>query len=173
MNEIQLMRRQLATESDHVGAVARACAAVLAEAELQGAARAPALTAFHAAAVEYLARVLAGFEQRDERLRELYVQRPADDPGRRSVEQMLAGGGSSREALEQLGQVHWQEFSRFIAGPWKARRDVIERILSGNPRTADWRAVAGIDADSILEERRGYAQLRQHLPQGAPATAAL
>jgi hypothetical protein len=173
VDEIQLIRRQLATESDHVAAVARACAAALAGAEPESAAPGPALTAFRDAAVEYLVRLLAGFEERDERLRDLYARRPADDPERRSVEQLLAGGGSSREALEQLGRAHWQEFSRLIAGPWKARRDAIERILSSHPRAADWRAVAGIDADSILEERRRYAQLRQRLPHGLAAAAGL
>jgi hypothetical protein len=187
MNEIQLIRSQLGAERDRAGAVALACAGALAGADAQSVAA--RLAAFRQASVEYLTCVLGWFEERDQRLRELNARRPVDDPERRCLEQLLAGAGSSREALERLERVagsragdgatgargrpeqQWQEFARFIAGPWKARRDAIEQRLSSRPRTADWRAVAGIDADSILEERRRYAQVRQHLPAGAAATA--
>jgi hypothetical protein len=189
VNEIQLIRSQLGVERDRAGAVALACARAhtLADTQSLGA----GLAAFRDASVEYLACVLAWFDARDQRLRQLYARLPVDDPDRRSVEQMLAESGSSREALERLERVagnpagesgygvhsrpeeRWQEFSRFVAGPWRARRDALERLLSSRPRAADWRAVAGIDADSIVEERRRYAQVRQHLPEGAAAATGL
>jgi hypothetical protein len=190
VNEIHLIRSQLRVECDRAGAVAQACAGALAGADPQALAAGSALAELHQAGVEYLACVLAWFDERDRRLRDLYARRPADDPGRRSVEKMLTGGGNSLEALERLESVagnpagengdasrsrheRWQKFSRFFTGPWKAQRDAIDQLLSSSPRVADWRVVAGINADSILEERRRYARFRQRLPAGTAATAGL
>jgi hypothetical protein len=187
VNEIQLIRSQLNAERQRAAAVARACAAALAGADPQAIAGSAALEAFRHACVDYLACVLAWFDGRDQRLRELYARRPAADPDREALEQVLAGGGGSREALERLesaalratgapghesrsrAQQRWQEFARFFAGPWDTRREAIDRMLSANPRVADWRVIGGIDADSILEERRRYERVQQHLPPGAIA----
>jgi hypothetical protein len=189
VNEIQLIRSQLDAERERAAAVAHACAAALAGAGPQSLASASALEEFRQASVAYLACVLGGFVERDRRLGELYARRPADDPERRSVETLLAGAGSSREALERLEraaghsagapddashrgrQERWQDLARFFSGPWKARREAIEQRLAPNPRVADWRVVAGMDADSILEERHRYARVRQHLPAGTAAPA--
>ncbi len=187
MNEIQLIRSQLNAERERAAAVARACAAALAGADPQAVAGSAVLEEFRDACVDYLGCVLAGFGGRDQRLRELYARRPAGDPDRQALEHVLAGGGSSGEALERLesavlrapgaaghesrsrGQERWQEFARFFAGPWDTRREAIDQMLSANPRVADWRVIGGIDADSILEERRRYQRVRQHLPPGAVA----
>jgi hypothetical protein len=191
VNEIQLIRSQLGAERDRACAVAGACAGALAGADAQRLTSGSALAGFHQAGVEYLTCVLAWFDERDQRLRQLYARLPDDDPDRRAVERILAGGGGSREALERLksvaantasengdrsrsgGHERWQEISRFLAGPWKAQRDAIEQMLSSHPRVGHWRAVAGVNADSILEERRRYACFRQHLPQGRAAPAGL
>jgi hypothetical protein len=176
VNEIQLIRAQLDTERDRACAVAQACAGALASANPPTPVGEAAIGAFHQAALAYLTRVLAWFDERDQRLRELNAQRPADDSDR-SLEKMLAEAGSAGAALERLeaavGSSAWQEFSRFVNGPWRMRRDAIDRALASSLRVADWRAVARVDADSILEERRLYAQVRQHLPPGAAATAGL
>ena len=160
MNEIQLILRQLSAESERARAVVQACAADPAGAGPQ----------FRETSVEYLSCVLAWFEERDRRLGELYARRPADDPDRRSVERTLDDAGSSREALERLervgGREGWQDLASFVAGPWTGRREAIGRVLAANARVVDWRLVGGIDADSILEERRRYARFRQHLPPG-------
>jgi hypothetical protein len=50
---------------------------------------------------------------------------------------------------------------------WSARRDAIDALLAASPRTTDWRLIAGIDADSILEERQRYARVSAALPGGA------
>jgi hypothetical protein len=189
VNEIQLIRSQLSAERERATAVAHACAAVLAGAGPQNLPSGATLEEFRLASVEYLACVLGGFVERDRRLGEVYARLPADDPERRSVERILAGGGSSREALERLERAagnsaggsdggsrrgreeRWRDFARFLSGPWKARREALEQRLASNPRVADWRAVGGMDADSILEERRRYARVRPHLPAGAAAPA--
>src|SRR6266513_2412389 len=93
----------------------------------------------------------------------------------------LARPGRSREALEKLAaalacaaaspdsraQESWREFAQFFNSVWSARRDAIDAWLAASPRTTDWRLIAGIDADSILEERNRYARVRAALPGGA------
>jgi hypothetical protein len=165
VNEFQLILHQLRAERERAVAIARACAT----AEPQSPGAGPTLEEFRQAGVEYLACVLAWFEERDQRLGERYALRPSDDPDRRAVERILSGGGGSREALGQLEHGRWQEAVRLLAGPWQARREAVEEQLAANPRIADWRAVGGLTADSILEERRRYARVRPLLPAGAAA----
>jgi hypothetical protein len=168
MNEIELLRNQLATERRHVREVASACAA----AHLSGPA-APggaALAALRGVCAEYLGCVLDWFDQRDERLGELYARVPAGEAGRRALAAPdLSGRG--HEALERLGRggaahERWQAVAQFINGAWDARRDAIEAALAANLRVADWRTFARVDADSVCQERALYARVRAALPEG-------
>jgi hypothetical protein len=185
MNEIQLLRLQLATERTHVSAVVNACASVLGRAPVPLAGGSP-LAQFLEAGVDYLVCVLAWFEERDQRLGDLARALPGA-PERRALEEALALAGRSREALGRLeaacapgiaaaapantasavAERRWQEFAQYFNGAWSARRDALDALLAANPRPGDWRAVCGIDADSILEERRRYAQVCARLPPGA------
>jgi hypothetical protein len=167
MNEIELLRTQLATERRHVREVASACAAAhLAPAAPAGA----ALEALRGACTEYLGCVLDWFDRRDERLGELCARLPAGDAGRRALAALdLSGRG--REALERLqhgGPAHesWQALAQFIHGAWDARRGAIEAALASHRRVADWRTFARVDADSVSRERALYARVRAALPAG-------
>jgi hypothetical protein len=176
MNEIELIRGQLVTERQHAGAIASACAMALQRAEGVSA----GLAEFRQSCVDYLVCVLAWFEERDQRLGDLARARLAPaDPARRALEDALAQPGRSRETLERLaaavastptagGNSHitWGEFARYFSGVWSARRDAVDALLAPNPRVGDWRAVAAIDADSILEERQLYARVSERLPPG-------
>jgi len=180
MNEVQLIRNQLALERAHAAAVANACAT----ARPSGAGAEPASDSpglFRAACVDYLACVLAWFEERDQRLVDLIQARlGAADPVRRAFEEALARHGRSREALAKLesacagnaGPDHrarqqgWREFTEYFNNAWSTRRDALDALLASNSRVSDWRSFAGIDADSILEERRRYAQVRAEVPAG-------
>ncbi len=133
--------------------------------------------------MDYLVCVLAWFEDRDQRLTDLWHARLAPgDAARRALEDVLASPGRSREALEKLeaalactsapvpgssAQESWREFAQFFNSVWSARRDAIDALLAANTPTTDWRVIAGIDADSILEERNRYARVRTTLPAGA------
>jgi hypothetical protein len=64
-------------------------------------------------------------------------------------------------------QESWREFAQFFNSVWSARRDAIDALLAANTTTTDWRVIAGIDADSILEERNRYSRVRATLPAGA------
>lgn len=166
MNEIELLRNQLATERRHVREVASACAAAHRKAPAAGAALEP----LRAACTEYLGCLLGWFDQRDERLGELCARVPAGDAGRGTIA-ALELRGRGREALEGLAQrglaqESSQGLAQYINGAWDARRGAIEAALAANARVADWRAFGAIDADSMYRERALYARVRAALPEG-------
>lgn len=179
MNEIQLIRQQLAVERQHASAVANACANALSRLEAKSVPGGSPLGEFQQACVDYLVSVLARFEERDQRLAELSQRR------RPALEEALARRGRSREALEKLEaalgaaagapahaavQKHWHDFAQFFNSVWSARRDAIDEQLARDTSTADWRLIGGIDADSILEERRRYARVAATVPAGEALT---
>ena len=180
MNEVQLIRAQLALERAHASAVANACATVL-QSDAGTGPTSDSLGQFHRACVDYLACVLAWFEERDQRLADLIQARfDAADPARRAFEEVLARHGRSRDALAKLEtacaasvasgtagrQQARREFGEYFNGMWSTRRDALEALLASNTRAGDWRTLGGIDADSILEERRRYALVAAQLPPG-------
>jgi hypothetical protein len=167
MNEIQIIRSQLAAEQSHAAQVANACAAAFGErSELPSG---EAAAQFREACIGYLVGVLARFEERDQTLSELL---PA-----RQFGALLNQPGTSREALSRLeaalaagdssaAPAAWQEFARFFNRAWVPRRVALERALAEHPVVADWRTLCAIDADSILDERNRYARIRALLPPG-------
>jgi hypothetical protein len=165
MNEIQLLRDQLSAERRHVREVATACATAR---DASPARAGSALAALDEASTQYLGCVLDWFEQRDARLISLYARLPADDPAR-SVSEALGPEGGAAEALALLHAAQgrgaaWNALAQFIVGPWDTRRGAIEALLASNPRVGDWRAIAGIDADSVYRERAMYQRVRAALP---------
>jgi hypothetical protein len=143
MNEVAMLRAQLATERAHLLEVASACAA------------AAAVCAAHH---DYLTRTLRAFALRDERLAQLARARAP-------LAQALAQGGSSHEALARLPPAAadaraWQAFAHYLLGAWSVRRERLETLLAQESGAADWRTVAGLDAEAILEERTRFARAR-------------
>jgi hypothetical protein len=186
MNEIEIIRSQLAIEQSHAAAVTHACAAAFGS---TGPVQAPteAVSLFREACVSYLAWVLARFEERDQTLSELLAS-PQATAGNgaaaqsaRQLGSLLARGGTSREALCRLevalaageseaARAGWQEFARFFNSAWAPRRATLERAIAEHLRIAELRAVSAIDADSILDERNRYARVAAHLPAGIELT---
>ena len=181
MNEIELIRGQLDTERRHAGAVANACAVALQRPEGGGV----VLDEFRQSCVDYLVCVLARFEERDQRLGDLASGCfSREEPARRTLDEALTRPGRSRETLERLAaavagsatadgssRASWREFAHHFNSLWSTRRDAVDTLLALNPRVGDWRAFAGIDADSILEERHLYTRVGERLPPGATLTA--
>ena len=180
MNEVQLIRNQLALERAHANAVANACATAL-QADGGSTSGSDSWAPFRRACVDYLACVVAWFEERDQRLTDLLQARAgATHPAQRALEEVLARAGRSREALAKLEaacgdvgassfrdrQKAWREFAEYFNGVWSTRRDALDTLLAANSRPADWRTLGGIDADSILEERRRYALVAAQAPPG-------
>lgn len=174
MNEVELIRRQLGVERQHAADVARASANALVAAGSEG--PDPLTEVFRQASVDYLVWILSRFEEREQVFHDLLRSRlAADDPSRRVVESAFALAGTSREALAKLETAlgatggtetatRWTEFLRFFSSAWSARRDEIDRLFERQAKIADWRTVADIDADSIVDERNRYARVKATMP---------
>ena len=182
MNEVELIRAQLSLERQHAFDVARALAA----AGSRSGASPDSWRSFREAGVDYLVWILSRFEEREQTFRDLLRGRAGDDDSeRRAVERALEFPGTGREALAKLEAAlasgsgtevervrRWKDFDQFLAGAWRTRRDELDRLFAQQARVTDWRAVSGIDADSIFDERSRYAKARAALPAGIelPAT---
>lgn len=181
MNELEIIRTQLAVEQSHAAQVANACAAVFGS---TGAAPASSeeTALFREACVSYLVWVLARFEERDQTLSELLASRQPQTNGAaaasmRRLVTLVTRSGTSREALARLetalaagdsagARSGWQEFARFFNSAWAARRAALAGALAEHLGVADWRTVCAIDADSILDERRRFERVVAQLPAG-------
>ncbi len=168
MNEIEIIRSQLAMEHSRATEVANACAEAFGAASGL-CASGEAIAGFREACVSYLVWALARFEERDQTLSEVLAERRLG---------ALAGhSGTSREVLARLetalasgdcdaARGRWQEFARFFNSTWTPRRRALEAALAEHATVAQWRAVCAVDADSMLEERNRYARVAAHLPAG-------
>jgi hypothetical protein len=187
MNEIGILREQMATEQSHAAQVAATCAAVFGS-DAPVKATAESLQALREACVAYLVWVLARFEERDQSLSDrLRSLRQAGSGGQRApdpqaLSEVIARPGTSREALARLeaavavsashrdavaARRAWRRFSEFFDSAWKPRRSALDALLAELSSVADWRAVCAIDADSILDERARFARIAARLPPGA------
>jgi hypothetical protein len=175
VNEIQLIRAQLEVERERAQVIAAACAAALAQTSPGALSSASPLEQFRQACVDYLVCVLAWFEERDRRLAGLLDRYDPHDATREALDAALTRPGRSRDALEKLeaafaapaaGAARWQEFVHYLSGPWSARRLALEGLLAAGGGTPEWRAVSGIDADAMLEERNRFARVNAALPPG-------
>ena len=182
MNEVEIIRSQVAAERAHAAQVCKACAAVFGS-ESTIAASSEATALFREACVSYLVWVLARFEERDQTLSELLASRQslaAGDAaaGLRDLGSLIARPGTSREALSRLAAAlaagesptardGWQEFARFFESAWTSRRTALDSAIAEHLGVAGLRAVCAIDADSILDERSRFALASAQLPAGA------
>jgi hypothetical protein len=174
VNEIQLIRDQLALECRHAREIAAACAEALGRRE-SGPPPPDERDPYRQACVDYLACVLAWFEERNQRLAELALAGAAREHG--ALTDALARPGKSREALERLAgactrTAGWGEFAQFFRSAWCTRREALDAWLTRHGRIAEWRAVGALDADSILRERELYARCAAAQPPGLHGAAA-
>jgi len=160
MNEIGLIRRQLATEQAHALEVIAACAAALATPGASAAADGAHLEALAAAARAHLACVIGSFARREERLAALVRRMAAGDSRRRALDAALAAPGASRDAQALLDAQSWPALAAYLQGAWSTRRAALETSLGDSTPVTEWREIAVIDADSVLEERTRYARVR-------------
>jgi hypothetical protein len=143
MNEIQIIQRQLATERLHFAEAASACAGALDNATWAEASE------FAHACADYFAFAVSRFA--------------AGSTAAAKLQALRAANPVSTDAL-------WRDFLRLFNADWQqhfARLDA--RLMRGTPVT-QWRALSGIDADSIFTERALYERVQATLPSGiAPA----
>jgi hypothetical protein len=154
MNELEIIRSQIAVEQAHAAEVANALREATAPSR--------------EACVSYLVWVLARFDERDQTLLELLASRQSSANGAvatsaRHLASLIGRSGTSREALSRLeaalgasesaAHTGWQEFVGFFNSAWVPRRAALEGALAEHLSMADLRTVSAIDADSMLEER--------------------
>lgn len=140
MNEIQIIRRQLAAEQLHFVQVANATAAAL---------RSGAFTAntdFAAACADYFAFAVTRF---------------GGDSTAKLGAARASSGGIAADA-----DAHWQEFLLAFNEESRKYFAAVDDLLARNPLVTEWRAMARIDADSIFAERKHYGRVTAMLPPG-------
>ncbi len=161
MNEIRLIRDQLALERLHALEVANACARACEPSPESKPVGADVLEAFRGACGDYLRFVLGGFERRDRRLAGL--------PG--GLAPGHDGPGGSQAALETLASTGaapeaWRRLADYLDSDWESRGKALEARLTARASISDWRTFSGVDADSILAERELFQRFRAAMPDG-------
>jgi len=170
MNEVELIRAQLALERQHAAAVSHALSVAVA----QSRDRTESVDRFRETSVDYLVWALSRFEEREQVFLDLIRERPQLSDG---AEEVFALHGTSREALAKLEAAlragsdaraapQWADFLQFFEGAWRTRRDALDKLFAQHARITDWRAMSAIDADSIFAERERYSRVRESLPVG-------
>jgi nucleotidyltransferase/DNA polymerase involved in DNA repair len=142
MNEIEIIRAQLQSERQHVAEISDAFTAALNDTPSSASAE------FKQACAHYL---------------EFAITRLEPDAGRDALAKLQAARNVS--ALSSLASdEHWRSFLQFFRGQWHAHADALDALFGRNISVKDWRIAAGIDADSIFEERRRYAKVKALRP---------
>ncbi|MGH8139678.1 MAG: hypothetical protein ACREVV_16005 [Steroidobacteraceae bacterium] len=147
MNELDIIQQQLATERRHFAEVAGACASALRSAgTAQG-------REFLQACDGYFHFALARLEA---------------NPGHQALQRLA----TARETDACEAGARWHEFLQFCSAAWRRRCDSLDAAFQDNLPVAQWRDLAGIDADSILAERALFARVKATLPPGIALAAA-
>jgi hypothetical protein len=136
VNEIELIRRQLVHELQHVSEVAALCATESKRDGTKGSEHGPAC-------LDYLAWASSRFKSTTgvEVLAQLETLR----------------GTAPTEA-------QWREFLQLFQRHWQTRVAAVNDLLERNPLVTEWRSVGRVDADSVLEERERYGRVRATRP---------
>jgi len=173
MDELAILRGQIATERRHLVAVKAACRAALPAGR-----RTTGVDDFARIAGDYLLhggrRLLAQDHAHVVLLRPRLAA--GDAASHRLLDDLEATLRQLRTALQALEAgadrvAGLHDYLEFVDGVLARRRHVLEPLLAAHYSIEDWRAAAFVDADSILEERERYAACRAAAPAGAFAPA--
>jgi len=178
VNELEFLRQQIATERGHMAAVRSACATALEQAGT------PPDPEFLGHCADYLVFIVARFNEQDRTHAGQIRPRldVGDDAGRRAIDDLLGALEQSRAAISRLATAaaDWRggraddaalvaalrEYLAFYASVLATRRHSLQPWFDAHYGIAEWRRAAGVDADSILEERERYARVADSLPEG-------
>lgn len=144
MNEIQIIQGQLGTERLHFAEVAAACGGALDDALLT------AGSEFTHACTDYFAFAVTRFE---------------------SDSKSTAKLASARAAGAAANDSSWRDFLKVFTGESQQHFAALDARLTRNAPVTQWRALSGIDADSIYAERTRYERVRATLPSGIKLAA--
>jgi hypothetical protein len=132
MNEIELIRRQLVHELEHVSEVAAVCATDYKRDGANG-------SEHRQACLDYLAWASGQFKS---------------TTGVEVLAQLETLRGTAP------AEAQWREFLQLFQRHWQTRVAAVNDLLERNPPVTEWRAVGRVDADSVLEERERYGRVR-------------
>jgi len=171
MDEIAILRGQLATERQHLAAVKKACRAALARGG-----DTPGIDGFARACASYLLHIGRRLLAQDQAHTVLLRPRvaPGDAANRQLLDDLETTLGQLRSALQALEAsaapvAGLRDYLDFVDDVLAKRRHVLEPLFAAHYTVEDWRAAAFVDADSILEERERFAACQAAAPPGVPA----
>lgn len=167
MNELELLRGQLETEMRHFSAVLCACSEVL-QKPGRGSEE------FLRAGLEYLAFAVERLQgdcdpgDPDPELTQALRSAQAES-GAPSVSGTPPGSGTpplsgAPPVSGAPAATHWQRFAALLERQLQTRQAAIQAARLRGATIAEWRAVARLDADSIVREREQYQLLRHRRP---------
>jgi hypothetical protein len=179
VDELAFIRNQVVNERRHMAAVKNACAAAIEARPAHD-----ALDAFCRSCCDYLIFIVNRFNAQDgmhcEQLRahvpqsDVEEQRMLDDleSTLRLSAQALAELSAARQRRER-GELDAESFLaaceryvRFFNSTLSKRRHGLTQLLERHYALPQWRRASMVDADSIVEERQGYAEVQARLPPG-------
>ncbi|MBV6415686.1 MAG: hypothetical protein CMLOHMNK_00199 [Steroidobacteraceae bacterium] len=168
MDELAILRDQVATERRHLAAVKKACRAAL-----QAGGGAQRLTDTCRAAASYLAFGARRLHAQDHAHCVLLRPRvPRGDTANHALlddlEQTLKQLQGALQSLEAAADpvAGIGAYLDFIDNVLARRRHNLEHLFRTHYTIDDWRAASLVDADSILDERERFAAVRAAFPAG-------
>jgi hypothetical protein len=166
MDELAILRDQVANERRHLSALKKACRAVL-----QAGSDAAAQTAACRAASDYLAYNARRLHAQDEMHCRLLRPRvsPDDTASHALLDDLEDTLRQSRAALQALEAASdpvsgTRAYLDFVDDVLGKRRHSLEYLFRTYYGIEEWRAASFVDADSILEERERFAAARAAFP---------
>lgn len=141
-------------------------------------------TEFLGHCADYLVFIVARFNAQDRAHAEQIRPRlgAGDDAGRKTIGELLAALDQSHVAIERLGTAvaDWRggrsgdaalvaalrDYLAFYASVLATRRHSLQPWFDAHYGIGEWRRAAGVDADSIFEERERFARVADSLPDG-------
>jgi hypothetical protein len=149
MNEVQLLRRQIATERQHAREAAAHCACVRtttpAASRVFSEINSVNSSIYDEYIMYYIVRERARALAHIARLSPSTPLAPAEEVALRSLRDALEETANPDAALHLIDAT-----------------EAIEKLAERCYKVEDWRSVAQVDADSILQERRLWAEVIRH-----------
>ncbi len=159
MNEVQLLRAQLAAEREHLREVAALCAARRREDNIS--------YDFIISCTEYLLFRLSKEHARGVALQNLQGVAPENlrralIPVTAAIGELRAQSTARNVATDARQRLELLDRCAALADQLIESRRALEALAESRYTVEDWRRVACIDADSILEERKLRAEVLRH-----------
>lgn len=174
MDELAILRGQIAAERRHLVAVKAACRAAL-----QDGHQTTGLEQFAHACRAYLLYIGRRLLAQDHAHAVLLRPRlpPGDAANHQLLDDLEATLKQLRTALQALEAstapvAGLSDYLAFVDNVLAKRRHSLEPLFAAHYSIEDWRAAAFVDADSIIEERERYAACQAAAPPGALAREA-